>query len=75
MRFEMATKVGTELGDDDWVVVATLEPDQLVTARGRRFGRRKLTAGTQVVMWLLRIYAVLMLAVVVYQVVQVGHGG
>ncbi len=75
MQAKMAAEFGPRLVDDDAAVLAVLEPGQLAAARGKRFGRRELTAGTQAVMWALRIYAVLMLVVVIYQVVLVVRGG
>lgn len=52
-----------------------LEPDQLVEARLQPFGRRKLSKAAQIAMWGLRIYAVLTLFVVIYDVINLIHGG
>ncbi len=56
-------------------ILTVLEPDQLVEARLQPFGRRQLSRAAQVAMWGLRIYAVLMLFVVIYDVVQVIYNG
>lgn len=59
--------------DDEPLVLEALEPDQLVTAK-RPFGRRRLGARTRVLMWALRVYLLLELAVVVGRVVQAVRG-
>jgi hypothetical protein len=58
----------------DVPVLDVLKPDQLVMARQRLFGRRRLTRWTRALMWGLRIYVLLMLVVVVYQIVITVHG-
>ena len=55
------------------LVLDALEPDQLVQAK-RPFGRRRLGAGTRVLMWGLRAYVLLALVVVVDRVIQAIHG-
>jgi Fe2+ transport system protein FeoA len=60
---------------DDTNVLEFLQAEQLVQSRRQPFGRRQLTPQALAVMWGLRIYAVLMLAVVAYQVVQSATGG
>ncbi len=60
---------------DDAGVREALEPDQLVEARRERYGRRQLSAGALTAMWGLRIYALLMVLVVIYSVVQAVHTG
>lgn len=62
----------TSRGDPS--VLATLEPEQLVQAR-RRYGRRRLMGWAFVAMWGLRIYALLMLLVVVFRIATAVHGG
>ncbi len=49
--------------DAGWVFDA-LEADQLVEARQVPLGRRKLSAGTVLLLWLLRAYVVFMLVVI-----------
>ncbi|MGD0463577.1 MAG: hypothetical protein ABSB74_13915 [Tepidisphaeraceae bacterium] len=44
-----------------------LEPDQLSTAK-RRFGRAKLTRGTVLLLWGLRIYVLLMIFLIGVQI-------
>lgn len=56
-------------------ILTVLEPDQLVEARLRPFGRRRLSRAAHVAMWGLRIYAVLMLFVVIYNVAMVIRSG
>jgi len=50
-------------------VYDVLKPEQLTTAkRVRRFGRRRLSRGTIVLLWVLRLYVVVMLFVIAYQI-------
>jgi hypothetical protein len=60
---------------EDAGVWEALEPDQLVEARREPYGRRQLSAGALAAMWGLRIYALLMVLVVIYSVVLAVHTG
>ena len=59
----------------DGEVLGALEPDQLSGAVRQRYGRRQLSAGILIVMWGLRIYAILMVLAVIYSVMQAIHTG
>ncbi len=51
-----------------WVREA-LEPDQLSTAKkAQRVGRRQLSPATVIILWTLRLYVVLMMFIIAYQI-------
>jgi hypothetical protein len=58
---------------DTWVH-EVLEPDQLSTAK-HRFGRARLTRGTVVLLWGLRIYVLLMTVLIGVQIWNAMHAG
>jgi hypothetical protein len=53
---------------DETMVMASLEPDQLVSAKKRHIPRRLLKGPELIVLWSLRLYLLFMMAVVAYQV-------
>ena len=59
---------------DPRVVLSLLETDQVVaTKEHTRFGQRRLTVGSRVLLWGLRIYVVVMLLMVVISVWRAIH--
>ena len=72
MEHESTTHSGTNVGLAN--VVASLEPDQLISAKKNyHWPRRKLTGVEVALFWALRIYLIFMFAVVVYQIWQTVH--
>jgi hypothetical protein len=53
------------------LLVSVLEVDQLVAIKEKtHFGRRRLSGGQRVLLWLLRGYVIAMMAIVILSVVQ-----
>jgi hypothetical protein len=69
MRDRESSAVEQESSDyEKSVVLSALEHDQLVKARKRFFPRRQLKGAEFGILWALRIYVILMMFVVAYQV-------
>jgi hypothetical protein len=70
----LAERSGPDFEDPE-VVLSLLEADQVVAAkRQTRFGRRKLSVGVRLLLWGLRIYVIIMLAIVLLSVLRALHG-
>jgi hypothetical protein len=63
MSYEITMNdLGKEEPPERWVH-EVLEPDQLTAAR-MRYGRKKLSTGTLVLLWALRVYVVFMVFII-----------
>ena len=71
----MHAMIEQEMARGDAGVREALEPAQLAEARREPYGRRQLSRGALIAMWGLRVYAILMVLVVIYSVVQAIHTG
>jgi hypothetical protein len=58
---------------DPRAVLSMLEADQVVAAKRTHFGRQKLSIGTRVLLWGLRVYVVVMLVIVAISVLRALH--
>ena len=63
--------------EDPRVVLSLLEADQVVAAKQQmRFGPQKLSRGVRVILWILRVYVVVMMVIVLISVlhaIQAAH--
>lgn len=60
--------------DDPRVILSLLESDQVVAAKRRsHFGRRQLSFGMRLLLWSLRVYVVIMLALALLSVLRAVH--
>ncbi len=75
MSEAVQTDVTVDEHDEDAWVREYLMPRQLVAAKEERYPRRHLGTGTQILMWALRLYVLLMLVVVTMKFVTAVHSG
>lgn len=70
-------RLGQQSPEEPAVLVSVLEVDQLVAIKEKtHFGRRRLSGGQRVLLWLLRGYVIAMMTIVaisVFQAIRAAH--